>query len=96
MIALARGKVGRLALLLGAALALFGCDTGGLLVAEGSNIEPPLKGHSSTELVSGGTLASNGKYKLFYVLGQPTPQQGVATSPANRLNGGLTGAVQTE
>lgn len=78
------------------ALGATGCDAGGLMVAEGKEPQKaPLKGHSSTEMVSGGTLAKNSKYKMVYVLGQPSPQQGVATgADGERLNGGLTGAVQ--
>jgi hypothetical protein len=74
-------------------LSALGCDTGGLIVATGTNIEP-LVGRSSAELVSGGTVASNGKYKVVYVLGQPSPMQDVAKSPDHRVNGGLVGAVQ--
>lgn len=94
----ARVSFGGLAALFGAALSALsalGCDTGGLLVARGTDIEKPsFVGHSSTEIVSGGTVASNGKYKVVYVLGQPSPIQGVATSPDHRVNGGLVGAVQ--
>jgi hypothetical protein len=100
MIARARTPLRRLAALLGVALFVVGCvgcDPGGLLVAtENPSEKPPVKGHSSTELVNGGTVASNGKYKVFYVLGQPSPLQGTATSPDHRVNGGLTGAVQGE
>lgn len=75
---------------------MLGCDAGGLLEAQGKPPEPPpLKGHSSTEIVNGGTLAKNGKYKMFYVLGQPSPQQGAAGAPdVGFVRGGLTGAVQ--
>lgn len=92
----ARVSSGGFAALFGAALSALlalGCDTGGLIVATGTNIEP-LVGHSSAELVSGGTVASNGKYKVVYVLGQPSPMQGVSKSPDHRVNGGLVGAVQ--
>lgn len=96
----ARTRRGKLALLFGAALTALtgigalGCDAGGLLVVEGkNNEEPPAKARSATEVVSGGTLAQNAKYKIFYVLGQPTPMQDVATSPDHRVNGGLAGAV---
>ena len=51
-------------------------------------------GPGTTELVSGGTVATNGKYKLVFTLGQPTPNQGPATSPNNRVNGGLVGAMK--
>lgn len=91
--ALSRGSLFVTALLSGTALLSLGCgDTGGLLEVDQT---PPVavQGHSSAELTNGGNLAKNGKYKLFYVLGQPTPHQGVATSPDHRSNGGLTGAV---
>jgi hypothetical protein len=87
-------QLGRLAILLGAGLAAIGCNTGGLLIAEKSSTDPPkVEGPSANELVSGGTYAKNGKYKLFYVVGQPTPNQGVSTATDQRLNGGLAGAV---
>jgi len=97
MTGLRRASFAGFALVFGASLAALGCDAGGLLVAQGSapGEAPPVKGHSSTEIVNGGTLAKNGKYKMFYVLGQPSPQQGSAEGAAGqRVNGGLTGAVQ--
>ncbi len=79
------------------AICMLGCDAGGLLEVDSKGPDkPPVKAHSANELVNGGTRASNGKYKVFYVVGQPAPQQGVATSPDQRLNGGLTGAVHGE
>lgn len=87
-----RPSPGKRALLIGAALALAGCDTGGLLVVDQK--EPPaVQGPSTQEMVSGGTFASNSRYRLFYTNGQPTPNQGVSTSGTRRLNGGLAGAV---
>jgi hypothetical protein len=95
MAAGARRILAGLALVLGAGVAGVSCDTGGLLRVEGKGTaKEPLRGHSSTELVNSGTLASNAQYKLFYVLGQPSPLQGVATAPGQRVNGGVTGAVQ--
>ena len=98
MVAVLRASLGRLAVVLFASLALAGCDAGGLLEAQGTPPkEQPQKGHSSTEIVNGGTVAKNSKYKMMYVLGQPSPQQGVATGASGqRLNGGLTGAVQND
>lgn len=92
----ARGRVslGRLALLFGASVALFGCDAGGLLTAEDKNNEPPPSGKSATDIVNGGTLAKNDKYKMIYTLGQPSPHQGVAKGADQRMNGGLVGATQ--
>lgn len=82
----------KLGVLVGLALALAGCETGGLLVVE-HKPQKPVQGPSVNEMVSGGTFASNGKYRLFYSTGQPTPNQGVSTSPGSQLNGGLVGAA---
>ena len=86
-----------LALLLCAALAgvaASGCDAGGLLVATtldgGAEVS---QGPSVTEIVNGGTVARNGKYTVVFTLGQPTPNQGPATGPNHRDNGGLVGAM---
>jgi hypothetical protein len=93
----ARKGLWGIGLVLGTALGLLGCDAGGLLVVDSKDPEkPPVKAHAANELVNGGTHASNGKYKVFYVVGQPTPLQGVATSSDQRVNGGLTGAVHGE
>lgn len=83
-------------------LAALGCDTGGLLVVEGSGstgaeVLPSLPEVTpANELVSGGTFAKNAEYKLFYTVGQPTPNQNVATSTDQKLKGGLAGAVHPE
>jgi hypothetical protein len=82
--------------MLAAALAAAGCDAGGLLVVEGSSSSggpPVVAGHSANDMVSGGTVAKSGEYSIVYTLGQATPNQNVATSKDNRLNGGLIGAV---
>jgi hypothetical protein len=75
-----------------AALVLGGCDTGGLLVVDTKD-PPPVQGPSVNDIVSGGTFASNSRYRLFYTNGQPTPNQGVSTGDGTRLNGGLVGAA---
>lgn len=76
------------------AIAVISCDTGGLLIVEKKPpVVGPVVGHSANEFVSGGKYAQNGQYKLFFVLGQPTPNQGVARTADQRLNGGLVGAV---
>jgi len=78
-----------------------GCDAGGLLEVEdkGSSGGPPVtstaKGPSANEMVSAGTLARNGKYKLFYTMGQGTPQT-VNTSADHRVNGGIVGAAHSQ
>lgn len=81
-----------LALVAGVSVVLSGCDTGGLLVVEHKG-PPAVQGPSTNDMVSGGTVASNSKYRLFYTNGQPTPNQGVSTNDTTRLNGGLAGAV---
>jgi hypothetical protein len=99
MKAVLRSSLAAFALVSAASLVALGCDTGGLLNGEDKTppTPPEVKGHSATEMVSGGTLAKNNKYKMFYVLGQPSPQQGVAKGESGqRLNGGLTGAVQND
>jgi hypothetical protein len=84
-------------MILGSALGSIGCDAGGTLVVDSKPPEkPPVKAHSANELVNGGTHASNGKYKVFYVVGQPAPLQGVAKSADQRVNGGLSGAVHRD
>ncbi|MEO7329402.1 MAG: hypothetical protein ABI193_12535 [Minicystis sp.] len=86
-----------LVILLGAALSALGCDAGGLLQVDATQViesaTPIAVGPSSLDFVSGGTVAANTKYKLVYVVGQPTPNQAPQGSPDNRLNGGLVGAM---
>jgi hypothetical protein len=95
MIASTSAPLGKLFVVLGVAIAAIGCDTGGLLVTEHTGDDPgkPVVGHSANELVNGGTVASNAKYKVVYTVGQPTPNQGVSIGKDQRLNGGLVGAV---
>jgi hypothetical protein len=50
-------------------------------------------GPNVTEIVNGGTVAKNGKYKVVYTLGQPTPNQGPAKGQGYRDNGGVVGAM---
>ena len=69
-----------------------GCDTGGLLVVEHHD-KPVVQGPSVNEMANAGTLAKNGKYRLFYTLGQGTPNQGPVKSETKRLNGGIIGAA---
>jgi hypothetical protein len=82
---------------LGAALAVVGCDgAGGLLVVtstQGAGGATAVQGPSVTDFVSAGTVAKSSKYKVVYTLGQATPNQGVATSAQHRNNGGLVGAM---
>ncbi len=89
-------QLARLAIVLGVGIMAIGCDTGGLLVAEKTSVDPPrVEGPSATELVSSGNYAKNGKYKLFFTVGQSTPNQGVSTSADQRVNGGLVGAANS-
>ena len=88
-------RVGAVAVAIGA-LAAAGCDAGGLLVVEKTDISPAtpgVLGPSVTDFVSAGTVATNGKYKLVFTTGQATPNQGVVTSTDNQLNGGIVGAM---
>jgi hypothetical protein len=80
----------KLAALVVAAIAAISCDAGGLLVVEN---RPVIPGTSANELVSSGTLAKNDQYKMFFVMGQATPNGGVSRGFNQRMNGGLTGAV---
>ena len=98
MIARTSALLAKLLVLAGSAIVAIGCDAGGLLVVEPSGVDPnkPVLGPSANELVSGGTVASNGKYKVIYTVGQPTPNQGVSTGKDQRLNGGLVGAVHSD
>ena len=82
------------------AVAASGCDAGGLLVVQSTTTVDGGTdvglGPSVTEIVNGGTVATNGKYKVVFTLGQPTPNQGPATEPSGpnyRDNGGIVGAM---
>jgi hypothetical protein len=87
----------KLAFVFGVAIVSAGCDAGGLLIGQGqTGGDKPPAGPSATELVNGGNYASNGQYRLFYTLGQPTPHQGVAKGEEHRNNGGLAGAVHSK
>lgn len=94
MVSSVRVSLCKIALLSGAALLAAGCDTGGLLVVEHKpGTVEPVQGPSVNEMVNGGNFAKNGKYRIFYTLGQPSPNQGVASSPGHQNNGGLVGAA---
>jgi hypothetical protein len=86
-----------LVILLGAALSALGCDAGGLLQVDGArsvnSASPAIVGPSALDFVSGGTVATSTKYKVVYVVGQPTPNQAPQGSADQRLNGGLVGAM---
>jgi len=71
-----------------------GCDAGGLILVEtnGNNPKPKVD-PQSTEFVSGGNVAKNGKYTVVYTMGQPTPQSRVKGGERT-LNGGVVGATQ--
>lgn len=76
------------------ALGALGCDAGGVIVVETSTGgTPDVTGPQSTEMVSAGNVAKNGKYTVVYSMGQPTPQSRVSGSKKT-LNGGVVGATQ--
>ena len=80
-------------------LSALGCDNGGLLQVDATTVNsatPAAVGPSTLDFVTGGTVASNPKYKLVYVVGQPTPNQAPATNGDQRVNGGLVGAMSSE
>ena len=78
---------------------LAGCDTGGLLVVDEKPTEVPQAppaGPPVVEMVGAGNVASNDQYKVQYVVGQPSPNQNVATSSEHQARGGLVGAAHTD
>lgn len=75
------------------ALGALGCDAGGLIVVETTGDPEPKFGPQANDMVSGGTVAKNGKYTVVYTMGQPTPQSRVS-GPNKTLNGGVVGATQ--
>jgi hypothetical protein len=91
-----RASLAKVALVVVAALGAAGCDTGGLLVVEHKPGEqPPVQGPNVNDMVAGGNYASNGRYRIFYTLGQPSPAANVASNPGGtKNNGGLIGASQ--
>lgn len=88
-----RSALAGIAFVIVAGIAAAGCDTGGLLLVEHTN-KPG--GPSVNELANGGTYAKNEKYRLFYTLGQGTPNQGPVTSETKRINGGIVGAAHND
>jgi hypothetical protein len=93
MAARERASFGIAAVVTALALGAFGCDAGGLIIVETKPPPAPKLDPQSNELVSGGTVAKNGKYTVVYTMGQPTPQSRVS-GPAKTLNGGVVGATQ--
>lgn len=75
------------------ALGAVGCDAGGLILVDTTDTPKPKTGAPSTEFVTGGNVAKNGKYTVVYTMGQPTPQ-GHVTGSEKTLNGGVVGATQ--
>jgi hypothetical protein len=95
--------VRRFLVMLAVAFAAAGCDTGGLLKVESTNLDggtdagvPVVLGPGSYDFVNSGNTASNGKYKLVFTMGQATPNQSPATGKNGTLNGGLVGATETK
>jgi len=62
---------------------------GGVAGAGGSS---PTLLSRGTETVSAGERSASASYRMVFTLGQPTQNQGAATSPNYRLQGGLQGA----
>jgi hypothetical protein len=95
--------VRRLLVMVAVALAAAGCDNGGLLKVESTNLDggtdagvPVVLGPGSYDFVNSGNVAANGKYKLVFTMGQATPNQAPATGKNGALNGGLVGATETK
>ncbi|MBK9261232.1 MAG: hypothetical protein IPM54_15680 [Polyangiaceae bacterium] len=93
MAARVRVSFGIAAVAVVSALGVLGCDAGGLIVVENKGDQTPRRDPASTDMVSGGTVVKNSKYKLVYTMGQPTPQSRV-TGGEKTLNGGVVGATQ--
>ncbi len=53
-----------------------------------------VQGPSVNDLVRNVTYAKNGKYRLYYTMGQPSPNTDVAKSETKTVHGGLVGASQ--
>jgi hypothetical protein len=97
--------VRRILIILAVALAA-GCDNGGLLKVESTSadagpegdagVPPVVLGPGSYDFVNSGNVATNGKYKLVFTMGQATPNQAPATGKNGTLNGGLVGATETK
>lgn len=55
--------------------------------------EAPVEtGRTAVDVVSSGGVASSGKYRLVFTLGQSTQNQGAMSSQQHRLQGGLIGS----
>lgn len=75
------------------AIGALGCDAGGLILVDTKDPPAQKPDPPSTEMVSGGNVAKNGKYTIVHTMGQPTPQSRV-TGSEKTLNGGVVGATQ--
>lgn len=56
----------------------------------GSN---PARGHTGTEVVSGGKYMKSDKYRMIYTIGQPSQIQSTVKSDKYRMQGGIVGAT---
>jgi len=54
---------------------------------------PPSAGVPGRELVNAGTTMTSPNYKMHVTIGQPSPAQGVHTSPNHKIRGGITGTT---
>ena len=76
------------AIVLGCLLAAVGCDKGGLLVPESRGSDAPAAVvPQATELVNGGNVATNGKYKMVAV--NDAGDEVLMCADSNRENKGM-------
>lgn len=95
MLVRARVSFGIAAVVMAFGIAAIGCDAGGLILTDTTDNPAPKTGVQANDMVSGGTVAKNGKYTVVYTMGQPTPQSRV-TGSDKTLNGGVVGATQPD
>jgi hypothetical protein len=81
------------AIILGVSVCGLGCGDDTAPASSAGPTEPPESfGPPGTGFVSAGVVATNGKFKLVYTVGQSTQNQETMTSPGLRLQGGVIGA----
>jgi hypothetical protein len=83
--------------LFGVAFGALGCDTGGLLLVDGKNLDggkpEVVQGPNVNEFTNSGNVATNAKYRIVFTMGQATPNQGVDKGTTGELHGGIVGAM---
>jgi hypothetical protein len=60
------------------------------------NAAPPAGGMPGAEFVSAGGVVRSERYQLVFTLGQPSLNQGSASSPDHSMRGGFIGATGEE